>query len=83
MAKLDVKLQLQEVRKLLRSDEIRQECGKVAKQVAQRCGSGYGYDTYTGKNRANASVGPKTAAAYRDNLRNNTLLKGLKGANGG
>lgn len=67
------------VRALLRSDEMQEVLAERARAVQQRCGPGYESDTYVGKNRANAMVWAETHRAKRDNAKNNTLLKGVRG----
>ena len=66
------------VRQLLKSSEMKSVCQQHAQRIAGRAGTGYEVDTYTGSNRVNASVGTATAEAYRDNLKNNTLLKAVR-----
>lgn len=77
----DVKIELNSagIRELLKSAEIASVCEEEAHKVASRCGAGYKVDTYTGKTRVNAMVSADTKEAYRDNLKNNTLLKALGG----
>lgn len=65
------------VRELLRSAEIAAECKSQADAIAGRAGDGYEVSVYTGRNRVNASVGPATEKARRDNNKNNTLLKAV------
>ncbi len=67
------------VRELLRSDELMAECSKHAKRIKSRCGDGYEMTTHVGKNRVNASVHAKTIKARKDNSKNNTLLKAMRG----
>ena len=67
------------VRELLRSDELMAECSKHAKRIQNRCGYGYEMTTHVGKNRVNASVHAKTIKARKDNSKNNTLLKAMRG----
>ena len=67
------------VRELLRSDELMAECSKHAKRIQNRCGDGYEMTTHVGKNRVNASVHAKTIKARKDNSKNNTLLKAMRG----
>ena len=62
------------VRQLLRSAEMAQVCKQQAEAIRGRCGDGYETDSYTGKNRVNASVYAATPAAVRDTLKNNTIL---------
>lgn len=76
MAKIRVKLNRKGVRNLLQSREIMEACVKVAKEKAAQAGEGYEADDgYVGETRASAMVYPSSAAARRDNYRNNTLLK--------
>lgn len=77
MAKVRVELNREGVRELLRSPEMAAVCKSHADRIAGRAGSGYEVTTYTGKNRVNASVHVATDEAYRDNLKNNTLLKAV------
>lgn len=67
------------VRELLQSDELMEECSKHAKRIQNRCGAGYEMTTHVGKNRVNASVHAKTIKARKDNSKNNTLLKAMRG----
>ena len=62
---------------LRNSPEVRSMLLERAKRVANACGSGYVADVQTGKKRAHAMVKTTTAAADKDNKRNNTLLKNL------
>lgn len=69
-----IKLNRKGVRELLKSQEIMDECVRVAQQKA--AGPGYEADDgYVGKTRASAIVYPSSSAARSDNYRNNTLLK--------
>lgn len=63
---------------LMKSAEMQSILTQKAKAVAAKCGAGYETDIYVGKTRANASIGPKTKKAKRDNYKNNTLLKAVK-----
>ena len=54
-------------------------CKSYAVAVQGRAGDGYEVTTYTGRNRANASVHAETYEARKDNYENNTLLKALGG----
>lgn len=74
-----IELNREGVRELLRSAEMAAVCKCHADRIAARAGSGYEVTTYTGKNRVNASVHAATEEAYRDNLKNNTLLKAVSG----
>lgn len=75
--KVRIELNSEGVRELLRSSDIAAVCRQHADQIAGRCGGGYEVTTYTGHNRINASVHAATDEAYRDNLKNNTLLKAV------
>ena len=80
MAKVKVRMNSEGVKQLLKSDGVTNYLKSLADDLAARCGPGYGADVYTaGRTRNNASVGPRTPQAARDNLRNNTLLKNLRG----
>lgn len=71
-----IKLNRKGVRELLKSQEIMDECVRVAQQKAAAAGPGYEADDgYVGKTRASAIVYPSSSAARSDNYRNNTLLK--------
>lgn len=77
MGKVKVVLNSSGVRELLQSDEIKQVCEEQAKNVVQRAGDGFVYDSMKGKNRVVTMVKTDTVAAYRSTLKNNTLLKAL------
>lgn len=64
---------------LLKSPEMMAVCEERAREIAARCGDGYAVDTHQGKTRVNAMVYADTYEAYRDNLKNNTILKAVKG----
>ena len=77
--KIKVELNSEAVRSLLQSSEMKTICQNLANGIASRAGSGYEVSTYTGKTRVNASVIAATSAAKRDNMKNNTLLKAVRG----
>lgn len=80
MAKVKIKLNRKAVREqLLKSPEMAAICKDYADAMAARCGEGYAADVHTGKNRVNASVYPATQAAAKDNLKNNTIIKAVRG----
>lgn len=79
MSKTTFQLNRQGVRELLRSDEVMQAVKAEADAAVAILGAGYEADTHIGKNRVNASVYAVTAAARRDNLQNNTILKAVFG----
>lgn len=66
------------VRELLLSDAVGGYVSQLASGIASRAGSGYSYDNYTGRNRVNSSVYPETEEAWKDTLKNNTLLKAVR-----
>ncbi len=76
---LKVELNSEAVRELLQSSAMKNCCEQLARGIASRAGEGYQVSTYTGRTRVNASVHAETKAAKRDNLKNNTLLKAVKG----
>ena len=67
------------VRRLLKSDEMLNCVKSYADDAVNSLGEGYEADTHTGKSRVNASVYAVSAAAKRDNLANNTILKAVFG----
>lgn len=79
MSKVKFELNRAGVRELLRSPEAVSVCRSYAENVKGRAGEGYEVTTYTGRNRANASVHAETYEARKDNYDNNTLLKALGG----
>lgn len=78
MANYRIELVSEGVQALLKSSEMAAVCQSHAQAIANRAGDGYSVSVYTGKNRVNASVSAVTEEAYRDNLKNNTLLKAVK-----
>ena len=67
------------VQALLKSQDIKDQCKRLADGIAARAGVGDEVTTYVGRTRVNASVMAATNAAKRDNMKNNTLLKAVKG----
>ena len=55
-------------------------CGPLAQEAAAACGDGYGSDVYDVGQRNVASVYAATYEAYKDNLRNNTIMRALGNA---
>ena len=72
---MKVKLNKAGVRDVLRSGEVMAALEAEANSRANSAGSGYGVNTYVGKNRCNAEVRAETREAIRDNLKNNTLAR--------
>lgn len=67
------------VRELMQSEEMQNILKNYATAIRKRCGEGYEQDIYVGKNRANAMVWADTFEARRENLKNNTILKAVRG----
>lgn len=78
MADIQVELNREGVRELLRSPGMGGICRGHALAIAKRAGTGYSVSVYTGPNRVNASVMTETVEAARENLESNTLLKAVK-----
>lgn len=64
---------------VLKGDGVKKAVMEIGTQAVNAAGEGYMAKPYTGKYRAGVIVAPETAKAYYDNLRNNTLLKSLRG----
>ena len=79
MGNVRFKLDKAGVRELLKSSEMVDVCKSYASDIQGRCGEDYEVTTYVGKNRANASVHAATIEARRENYKNNTLLKAVRG----
>ena len=79
MAKMHVELNEEGVRELLQSSEIAAECMSHGQRMAGKAGNGYSADAKVGRNRVIIRVKAETQAAIKDNLRNNTLLKAVRG----
>jgi hypothetical protein len=78
LAKQGFVLNRNAVAELMKSEAMQEILAKRADEIRGRAGTGYGQDTYVGKNRANAMVFADTYDAKRDNLKNNTLLKAVR-----
>lgn len=64
------------VRELLNSKEIADHISGIARDKARQAGDGYAAaEPHKTGQRVAVNVYPETAAARRDNLENNTLLK--------
>ena len=64
---------------VLKSQATQKALADIGNQVVNAAGDGYEAKPYVGKLRAGVIVSPVTTEAYYDNLRNNTLLKALRG----
>lgn len=81
MAKhVEVELNRDGVRELMKSKEMMGICKELADAAAQRCGEGFAVSTYNGKTRVNAEVYAETVRAKRSNMKHNTILKALRGS---
>lgn len=78
MSKGKFKLNRQGVAELMKSAAMQEVLTEYATGIRNRCGDGYTQDIYVGKNRANAMVSAETRKAFRDNLKNNTILKAVR-----
>lgn len=67
------------VRELLRSPEMMNVCKGYADNAVGRLGAGYEVTTQTGRNRVNAEVAAVTFQARRENSKDNTILKAIRG----
>lgn len=73
--KIKIKLNSAGVRAVLKS--CGPECMGYASRIASSCGDGYKAESRSYPERTGAAVFPDTPEAYRDNLKNNTLLRNL------
>ena len=78
MAKMKFKLNRSGVAALMKSNQMQGVLEEKATGVRNRAGEGYKQDIYVGKTRANAMVYADTYQAKKDNMKNNTLLKGVR-----
>lgn len=79
MGNIEIELDREGVRELLRSEEMKEICKEYADKALSQLGDGYEVTTYTGTNRVNASVHATTYKARKDNMENNTILKAVTG----
>lgn len=80
MANLRFELNREGVRDLLRSKEMMNVCQEYANNALGKLGDGYEVTTHTGTNRVNAQVAAVTAAAKKENLSDNTIIKAVFGS---
>lgn len=78
MNNIKVKLNHSGVREMLKSAEMQSLLAERAQAVVNRLGDGYAADPYVGKNRANVSIHPETAKAFRETYKENSILKALR-----
>lgn len=67
------------VRELLHDGGVVGVCQQHASAVLSRCGEGYEISARNYPDRAGYAVRAATSEAVRDNLKHNTLLKGMGG----
>lgn len=79
MAKTKIVLNTAGVRELLQSDEMKAICEEHANRALTKLGNGYQVTTMTGKTRVNASIYAESYKAKAENMRENTILKALRG----
>jgi hypothetical protein len=67
------------VKSLLQSQEMMEICKGYANNAQARLGDGYEVSTHKGKTRVNAQISAETYKARKDNAKNNTILKAIRG----
>lgn len=77
--KVKVVLNRSGVREMLRSDEMVQICREYADAAQSRLGEGHEVTCRKGKNRANAEVAAVSRKAKKENVKNNTIMKAVRG----
>ena len=75
---VDLLLDADDVRELLKSAGIEAECMSYAQKVQQAAGDGYVAEARHYPERSGAAVYPGTDEAHKDNLDNNTLEKAIR-----
>ncbi len=79
MGNLRIELNHAGIRDMLRSPEARAVCEKYAKAAQTRLGDDHVASSYTGSSRVNASVYAVSEKAKRANMKENTILKAMRG----
>lgn len=79
MSKMRFKLKRSGVRELMRSAAMMDVCQGYAGRALQRLGDGYEADPHVGRSRCNVSVYARSFKARRENSKNNTVLKAVRG----
>lgn len=81
MSNVRIKLNEQGVRKLLKSEEMQKVTSELGEEVKRRAGGDPGYlvTTRVGKNRCNTSVAVTDYGLLKREMKNNTLIKSLRG----
>ena len=78
-SKIKIELNREGVRQLLQSSEMMNICESYANSARGRLGEGYAVDSRVGKNRVVVELRAETFRARRDNIKNNSILKSLRG----
>ena len=73
---VEITLNREGVRELLRSEEVRE---RLMEEAAARCPEGCALSDYTGANRVNVRITTATEEAYREHLEHNMLEKAIGG----
>ena len=81
MSKVEIELNREGVRQLMRSPEMQAILKAQAETIKDHCGEGY--EAYVAQTRAVAIVGTATEAAINDNSDNNTILKAVGASRNG
>lgn len=79
MGKVKFELNRAGVRELMKSNEMVSILEGYGSKALSSLGDGYEAETYQGSNRANVEVKAVTFKARRDNMKNNTILKAVRG----
>ena len=79
MGNLKIVLNHAGVRDMLRSSEAKAICEKYAKDAQSRLGDDHVVSSHTGPGRVNASVLAVSEKAKRANMKDNTILKAMRG----
>lgn len=77
MGKLEIDLNSNGIRELLRSVEIQAELQRQAEKFREKLGDKFETDVYVGQGRANASVFTTDPEAIRENEQTNSILKAM------
>lgn len=78
MNNMKIKLSYSGIGQMLRGPEMKAMVEEYGAAAVERAGEGYGCRVHNTGQRQACDVIPKTAAAYRDNLNRNTLMKAVK-----
>lgn len=79
MADVKIVLNSQGVRELLRSEEIKAFCEERASKALSELGDGHELKTVMWPDRVTTTIHAVSYKAKKNNLKNNTILKALRG----